>query len=99
MNNIFLMKYKDINANYFYLKSLIKKRIFKDYKKALENIDQAINLDPYNALFFYVRADIKDQLNDNNGALKDIDQAINLDPSNAKYCFIRSLIKKNFENK
>lgn len=51
------------------------------YKKALENFNKAITIEPNNDMFYASRSAAKKGLKDFQGALKDIEKAIELKPT------------------
>jgi tetratricopeptide (TPR) repeat protein len=50
-------------------------------QKALIEINQAINLFPYNADYYYVRGNVIEKMNDINNALIDYKKSISLNPT------------------
>ena len=54
-----------------------------DYDRAIQDLDQAIKLDPDNALAFVNRGDAYRNKREYDRAIRDYDQAIKLDPNNA----------------
>ena len=64
---------------------------FKDF-------DEAIRLDPNDALAYYNRGRAKYNLNDKTAAIKDYDEAIRLDPKNAIAYRFRGIAKSGLED-
>lgn len=64
----------------------------KDYQRALEDMNEAIKLQPHYAGFFINRAFLRYNLDDYFGAMADYDYAISLDPTNVVAYFNRGLL-------
>lgn len=64
----------------------------KDYQRALEDMDEAIKLQPHYAGFFINRAFLRYNLDDYFGAMADYDYALSLDPMNSVAYFNRGLL-------
>ena len=64
----------------------------KDYERALEDMNEAIKLQPHYAGFFINRAFLRYNLDDYFGAMADYDYAISLDPTNVVAYFNRGLL-------
>ncbi|MBN1596226.1 tetratricopeptide repeat protein [candidate division FCPU426 bacterium] len=56
-----------------------------DYARSLENYDQALRLDPENAMAYYERALTYEAMDQSGQALADFDRALALEPENAEY--------------
>jgi tetratricopeptide (TPR) repeat protein len=56
----------------------------RDYDHAIQDLDQAIKLDPNNALAFTNRGEAYANKREYDHAIQDLDQAIRLDPNNAR---------------
>ncbi|MBR4508751.1 MAG: tetratricopeptide repeat protein, partial [Elusimicrobiaceae bacterium] len=59
----------------------------EDYQESLRNINQAIEKDSDNAVYYLLRAKIKESLGDYQGAVDDYELAAKYDPSNAELYF------------
>jgi len=68
---------------------------FSDYNGAIKDFDKAIDVDPTNALAFFLRAKCKHEIDDFNGALYDYTQALKYDRENVQIKLQR--IKTYFE--
>ena len=64
----------------------------KDYQRALDDMNEAIKLQPHYAGFFINRAFLRYNLDDYFGAMADYDYALTLDPMNAVAYFNRGLL-------
>jgi tetratricopeptide (TPR) repeat protein len=84
------------SAQDFYVRG-DKKLDKKDYKGAIEDFNQAIQLNPDLANAYFKRGNAKSSLDDNTGAIADYNQALKLDPGNASIYFYRGLAKDNQE--
>jgi tetratricopeptide (TPR) repeat protein len=62
-------------------------------KEAVKQFSQAIALNPRYAIAYFLRAYVKDQLNDPQGALADFNQAISLNPQDAVVYINRGNLK------
>jgi tetratricopeptide (TPR) repeat protein len=56
-----------------------------EFKQAVDELDDAIRLDPTKAAYYFNRANSKALLHDLEGAIKDFDRAIEIDPGAATY--------------
>lgn len=63
-----------------------------DFLSAIQDLDQAIKLDPDDALAFAGRGDTYDQLGQHDRAIKDFDKAIALSPNNGDIYVNRGII-------
>ena len=79
--------------NAYVMRSEIKIRYEKDTKAALEDMDEAIKLEPHYAGYFINRAFMKYRLDDYFGAMADYDYALSLDPTNVTAYYNRALLK------
>ncbi len=70
-----------LNAEEYFGKALGWDRL-KDYQKAIQNYDKAIELAPRNINLYYNRGVVKGKLQDYLGAIQDYDKAIELDHKN-----------------
>lgn len=64
----------------------------KDNEKALNDIDEAIKLEPSNVGYYINRSYLRYQLNDIRGTMADLDYAISLDPNNITAHYNRALL-------
>lgn len=62
--------------------------------KILPDLDRAIQLEPENAEYYYIRFSVLCERGQTEAALADLDRAIELDPSTAQYYFARSTIRQ-----
>jgi tetratricopeptide (TPR) repeat protein len=74
----------------------------REYAKAINYFDRAIEIDPRSAVAFHGRGKAKSMnpATDFDGAINDFDKAITLDPTNAEYYFSRGTAwkaKKDFD--
>lgn len=60
----------------------------------LADLDRAIQLEPENAEYHYIRYSVLIDRGQTEAALADLDRAIELDPSTAQYYFARSAIRQ-----
>lgn len=65
----------------------------KDYQQALNDMDEAIKLQPRVAGYFINRAFIRYRLDDYYGAMSDYDYALQLDPTNFVAVYNRALLR------
>lgn len=65
----------------------------KDNKKALEDIDEAIKLEPTNVNYYINRSYLRYQVNDIRGTMDDLNYAITLDPNNVTAHYNRALLR------
>lgn len=63
-----------------------------DYSGAIENLNQAINLNPDNYFFYFYRSMVYQKQNDYNMTIEDLNQAINLNTHNYKLYRYRGAI-------
>src|SRR5262249_13359369 len=54
-----------------------------DYRKAIEDYDEAIQIDPKNSLYYFSRGDAGAAKKQYDRAIRDFDEAIRLDPNRA----------------
>jgi tetratricopeptide (TPR) repeat protein len=64
-----------------------------DYQGALTDLDRLIATNRNKAIAYYLRANINQQLGNNNGVLEDLTQAIKLDPKNSQAYLSRATIR------
>lgn len=64
-----------------------------DYQKALEDMNEAIKLQPRYAGYFINRAFLRHQTDDYYGAMSDYDYAVQLDPLNSVALYNRALLR------
>ena len=84
----------DANAvNGYIMRADIAINSARDYKQALEDMNQAIKLQPKYAGFFINRAFLRHELDDYYGAMSDYDYALQLDPMNAMALFNRAMLR------
>ena len=79
--------------NAFVLRSVIKMNANNDVKGALEDMNEAIKLEPHYAGYFINRAFMKYRLDDYFGAMADYDYAISLEPTNVTAYYNRALLR------
>ncbi len=73
------LKYSTYTANdYFEMGIMLQQR--KDYRKAVENYDKALELDPKYIEVYYNRGVTKIELEDHQGAIEDFNKVLELDP-------------------
>lgn len=65
----------------------------KDYNKALEDIDEAIKLEPTNVNYYINRSYLRYQINDIRGTMADLDYAIAVNPNNVTAHYNRALLR------
>ena len=65
----------------------------KDNNKALEDINEAIKLEPANVNYYINRSFMRYQVNDIRGSMDDLNYAITLDPNNITAHFNRALLR------
>lgn len=80
-------------TNAYVLRADIAIKSDKNYDKALEDMNEAIKLQPQYAGFFINRAFLRYNLDDYFGAMSDYDYAIELDPQNTVALFNRGLLR------
>ncbi len=80
-------------VNAYVLRADIAIKRAKDFSRALEDMNEAIKLQPHYAGFFVNRAFLRYSLDDYFGAMADYDYAIQLDPLNAIAYFNRGLLR------
>lgn len=66
---------------------------FKDYNKALEDIDEVIKLEPNNVKYYINRSYLRYQVNDIRGTMADLDYAIAIDPNSVTAHYNRALLR------
>ena len=91
-----LLDLSDQNSKFrkdFHRRSEIKIKYEKDTKGALEDMNEAIKLEPHYAGYFINRAFMKYMLDDYFGAMADYDYALSLDPTNVTAYYNRALLK------
>ena len=64
------------------------------YHTAISDSNEAIELDPENAIFYHTRGVVKAAMGDSIDSIEDFDIAIQLDPEYAKAYFDRALAKE-----
>ena len=70
-----------------------------NYDEALKYYNQAIAINPKNALAYIDRGNARSKLGDNEGAIKDFNQAIAINPKNAIAYDSRGLARKEIGDK
>ena len=70
----------------------------KDYQKAIQNYDKAIELAPQYTKVYNARGNAKNYLKDYSGAIADCDKAIELDPQYATAYYNRGIAKKDLKD-
>lgn len=86
----------DINrnaTNAYVMRADIIMKTEKNFQKALDDMNEAIRLQPQHAAFFINRAFLRYNLDDYFGAMADYDYAIQLDPLNSVALFNRGLLR------
>ncbi len=86
----------DINrnaTNAYVMRADIIMKTEKNFQKALDDMNEAIRLQPQHAAFFINRAFLRYNLDDYFGAMADYDYAIQLDPLNSAALFNRGLLR------
>ena len=86
------------NSDAFVMRAGIWIKNKENYNKALDDMDEAIKLQPKQADFFVNRAFLKYNLDDYFGAMADFDYAISLDPSNTAAHLNRGLLRMEVED-
>lgn len=86
-------------VNAYILRADIAMSQKKDFKQALEDMNEAIKLQPRNAGFFINRAFLRYNLDDYFGAMSDYDYAISLDPLNSVAYFNRGLLRAEVQDR
>lgn len=86
------------NTNAYLMRADVRIKSRSDYKGALEDMDQAIKLEPKHADYFVNRAFLKYHLDDYFGAMSDFDYAIGLEPSNVAAHFNRGLLRMEVQD-
>lgn len=81
------------NASAYVMRAEIASRAFKDYERAVADMDSAILLEPRYSGYFINRAFMKYNLDDYFGAMADYDYAIGLDPASQEAHFNRGLLR------
>ena len=66
-----------------------------EYRKAIEDFDGAISLNPNNASFYRGRGSSYSQTSEHSRAVEDLDIAVNLDPDDANTHFSRGIVHFN----
>lgn len=79
--------------NAYVMRSGIKMSYKKDVQSALEDMNEAIKLEPHYAGYFINRAYMKYKLDDYFGAMADYDYALSLEPTNVTAYYNRALLK------
>lgn len=80
-------------VNGYLLRADISINSHKDYQKALDDMNEAIRLEPQYPGFFINRAYIKYMLDDYFGAMADFDYSLQLDPANTAALFNRGMLR------
>lgn len=80
-------------TNAYVLRADIAIKTAKDYRQALDDMNEAIKLQPQYAGFFINRAFLRYNLDDYFGAMADYDYAIQLEPLNTVALFNRGLLR------
>ncbi|MDJ0554731.1 MAG: tetratricopeptide repeat protein [Microcoleaceae cyanobacterium MO_207.B10] len=71
----------------------------QNYKAALAEFNQALEIEPGNADAYIYRGDVKEKLEDNHGAIADYNQAINIDATHPKAYYRRgNVLRKVGDN-
>ena len=65
----------------------------KDLRRATDDFNDSVSIDPLNAEAYNYRGLAEYELFDDVAALRNFDQAIQLDPSQAKFFFLRAIVK------
>lgn len=86
------------NIDAYLIRADIRLNRDKDYAAALEDVNQAIRLEPKRAGLFINRAFLKYNTDDYFGAMADFDYAIGLDPTNVAAHFNRGLLKMEVQD-
>lgn len=81
------------STNAYSLRADIAIKSGRDYEAAMEDMNEAIKLQPQFAGYFINRAFLRYNLNDYFGAMADYDYAIQLEPLNATALFNRGLLR------
>jgi len=81
------------NPQSYMMRCEIYCNFLKDNKSALEDIDQAIKMEPNNVNFYINRSYLRYQVNDIRGTMADLDYAITLDPDNVIAHYNRALLR------
>lgn len=87
-----IKKHKN-NAQAYLARCEIYANHLKDYNKALEDIDEAIKLEPNNVGCYINRSYLRYQLNDIRGTMADLDYAIAISPNNVTAHYNRALLR------
>ena len=67
--------------------------VVKDMAKALEDMDEVINLEPNNVTYYINRSIMRYRSNDYRGTMADLDYAVALDPDNLTAHYNRALLR------
>ena len=86
------------NSDAFVMRASVYIKNKDNYRKALDDMDAAIKLQPKQADFFVNRAFLKYNLDDYFGAMADFDYAISLEPSNMAAHLNRGLLRMEVED-
>lgn len=81
------------NSGAYVIRAEINMKNKNDYKAALQDMDEAIKLEPHYAGYFINRAFMKYRLDDYFGAMSDYDYAVSLEPTNVTAHFNRGLLR------
>lgn len=65
---------------------------------AVQAIDKAIEINPFNAEYYFYRSNIKYYLEDNKGSFLDIKKALDINPNEAKYYMAMASVRMSFED-
>jgi len=66
----------------------------KDARRALSKVNEAIRIEPDEALFYGLRGEIKAARDDDKAALKDLDRAVALNPDYFRPLLMRGLVRR-----
>jgi tetratricopeptide (TPR) repeat protein len=78
--------------------AIIRYKYLQDYNEAIEDCDQLISVDPLDDIYYYIRADIKQNLKDYNGAIEDLNLCIAINHNNSAAHSMIAEIKLIIEN-
>ena len=81
------------SVNGYVIRADIAINSHRDYQKALDDMNEAIKLQPQNPGFYINRAFLRHNLDDYHGAMSDFDYAIQLDPYNYVGYYNRALLR------
>ncbi len=81
----------------YYLRATAKYLLNDDLQGALSDFDNAIGLDPYNAVIYNSRGNLKDELKKTTDAIKDYDKAVSLDSTYINAYYNRAIARYNVQ--